>query len=91
MEIWNPVDGSVQTIAALLPQEKINQQPLLAAKMISIENNTEVVFFGGKISNNYISEVWKYTYSNDSWQQLGNLLSPRCQNALIIVPGLKCP
>ena len=91
MELWNPVDGSVETIVAQLPQEKATNQPLNSARMISVEDNTSLVFFGGKIGNNYSSDVWKYHYSNNYWMKLGNLLSPRCEQVVIMTPGLKCP
>ena len=88
MEIWNPVDGSVKTIVAQLPQE-INQ-PLNVATMISVENNTELVILGG-YSAGYLSDVWKYKYLDNSWLKLRNLLSPRCEHVAIIMPELKCP
>ena len=90
MELWNPVDGSVKTIVAQLPQEKATNQPLNVATMISVENNTELVILGGN-SAGYLSDVWKYKYLDNSWAKLRNLLSPRFEHVAIIVPGLKCP
>jgi hypothetical protein len=89
MEIWNPADGSVTTIVPGLPQE--TDQPLNSAGAISVESSRALVVFGGKLGNSYISDIWKYTYSNNFWIKLGNLLSPRCEHVVIIVPGLKCP
>ncbi len=49
--IQNSADVSVKTIVAELPQEVNVIKALISDKMISVENNGELVIFGGLTSD----------------------------------------
>ena len=88
MEVWNPVEGTVEIIVDNLPQQA--QYRYCGAKMISINNNTELVFFGGW-SSNYVTQIWKYKYHSNVWELLGNIQQGREDALVFQVKGLDCP
>ena len=76
MEVWNSFDGSVKTIVNFLPQEIEHSNTLDTNVMTSINENSELVITGGW-ANVFISEIWKYTYASNTWQNIGNLQTAR--------------
>jgi hypothetical protein len=88
MELWNTIDGTLQTIVDSLPQQV--QYRYTGARMISVNKNTELVFFGGW-STNFVTEVWKYKYDSNTWELLGSLQSAREDPLVMQVYGLGCP
>jgi hypothetical protein len=84
MEVWNSFDGTVKTIANELPQEVGRSKSLDLNITISINDNTELVITGGW-SNIFFAEIWKYTYANNSWQQLGNFKTARNHHIAFLV------
>jgi len=88
--VWNPLDRSITAIVDAMPIEIARGRSLTRAKMVSINKNTELVFFGGFLGDFY-TEVWKYKYLNNSWELLGNIQNGRESPLAIPVIGLKCP
>ena len=84
MEVWNTFDGTLIIISDVLPQEIGHTSSLDTSVMVSINDNTELVITGGW-SNYFISEIWKYTYANNSWQMLGNLQTARSSHLAFLV------
>jgi hypothetical protein len=90
IDVWNPVDGTITTIVNEMPMEIGHTYPYHKSKLISVNKNTELVFFGGW-SDNYITEVWKYKYVGNQWELLGNIQTGREAHIVIPVTGMKCP
>ena len=90
IETWNPVDGRIEAIVAEMPMESGCTKAYRRAKIISINKNTELVFFGG-LSDNLITEVWKYKYASSQWEFLGNIQIGRYGHLAVPVIGMKCP
>ena len=39
----------------------------------------------------FLSDVWNYNYSNNSWIKIGNLIAARSEHVALTETGLKCP
>ncbi len=57
--------------------------------MTSINYNTQLLMMGGW-TGNFISDIWKFTFANNSWEFLGNLPTARGQMAGFSVSGFRC-
>jgi len=90
VEVWNMATGSVEIIVDILPSEKQYGWSTYYGTMISITDNTELVFFGGW-PGIMLSEVWKYNYPGDSWKLLGNIQIGRECQLTIPVKRMECP
>jgi len=90
IDVWNPVDQTSVTIVEEMPMEIGHSNPHQRGKMISINGNTELVFLGGW-SDIFITEIWKYKYTKNSWELLGNMQIGRENNLAIQVTGMECP
>ncbi len=90
LEIWNMASGSVEIIVDILPTEKKYGWSTYGAKIISINDNTELVFFGGW-PGIMLTEVWKYNYPRNTWTLVGNIQVGRQHHLAIPVKGMECP
>jgi hypothetical protein len=43
---------------------------------VSFNDYTEMFIFGGIVSSGEMSEIWKFKYSDYSWEKVGNI-APR--------------
>jgi hypothetical protein len=57
--------------------------------MTSINYNSQLMMFGGR-ADTWISDIWKFTLANQSWEFMGNLQAPRYEMAGFLVSGLSC-
>jgi len=73
-----------------MAMEKGHTYSLRRARMISINNNSELVFTGGW-SDEFLTEVWKYKYFSKSWELLGNIQIGRENHLFFPVTGMECP
>jgi len=53
----------------------------VSLKAFSTNNYDEMYFFGGIVTSGQLSDVWKFKYSDNSWQKLGNI-TPRLLNTI---------
>ncbi len=88
--MWNPVNGHIETIVNEVPMEIGKGSSQRRARMLSINDNTELVLFGGSCTN-VMSEIWKYKYQSNSWEFLGNMQALRANHLVVPVTGLECP
>jgi hypothetical protein len=88
VEVWNIETGTVQTIVNQMPREI--SYSIQRGTMISISDNTELVFFGGW-AGSFLSEVWKYNYPKNKWEMVGHIQNGRSQHLTIPVKRLECP
>jgi hypothetical protein len=65
------------------------QSGLNVGIMTSINYNTQLLMLGGW-TGNYISDIWKFTLANSSWESMGKLPSVIGQITGFTVSGLKC-
>jgi hypothetical protein len=90
IDVWNPSDGAIKTIVDVMPIEIGRTSPHQLAEMISTNNFTELVFFGG-FGDAFFTDVWKYKYLSNSWELLGNINVGRKNHLAIPVTGIECP
>ena len=89
MEIWNPLDGNVELVAQLLPTETESSLGLNHAQLLPINGGSEILLYGG-FQGEYQQEIWKYTVVNSTWTKVGVMISPREEQVVLPVNGVKC-
>ena len=77
------------TEVAELQQEIGRSGGLHKMVMTSINYNTQLLMIGGW-ADEPISDIWKFTLTNSSWEFMGDLESPRFEAAGFSVSGLSC-
>ncbi len=90
MDVWNPMDMTVNTIIDEMPMESGRSSPLSRSQIITLNNNTELIIFGGS-SGGEIKEIWKYKTQNNSWELLGQMQTPRSDFQVVLVTRTECP
>ena len=92
LEIWDPADGNVQLLYDLLPPEE-GQEPegLQDSQMFPINGGRQILIYGGSFSGGLIQDrIWRYSFDNDVWEELGKMLNEREEHVVIPVHGLQC-
>ena len=89
MELWNSADGTVETIVDELPQEVGKPNGIAKCRIISVNDNSELVFIGG-YTDNFISDIWKFRMIDLNWQKLGDLSTLNAEHDSLAVSGLSC-
>ena len=86
LETWNPEDGTVTTLAQIPSVIKTR----ISSQLISINNNKELLLFGGysKSSTIYHDDVWKYSVTSNSWTNMKNMSGPK--SSFTILPIQNC-
>ena len=89
MDIWNPIDGTVELVTELLPTETENSLGLNHAQLLPINGGSEIILYGG-FQGEYQQEIWKYTAGNSTWSKIGSMISPREEQVVLPVHGIRC-
>jgi hypothetical protein len=90
MDVWNPEDLTTKTLIAEMPMEIGHSNPHQHSRIITLKDNTELIFFGGWCDTE-IKEVWKYKSQSDSWEVLGQMQIMRSKHLVVPVTGMDCP
>jgi hypothetical protein len=83
------VDGSVTPVVTQLPQEIGRTIGFQRFLMTSINYHSQLLMFGGYVGVP-LSDIWKFTVANSSWEFMGNLAETRYEMTGILVSGLSC-
>jgi hypothetical protein len=89
MDIWNPADGTVELVTLLLPTETDSSLGLNHAQLLPINGGSEFILYGG-FQGEYQQEIWKYAVINSTWSKIGAMLSPREEQVVLPVNGIRC-
>jgi len=68
----------------------LNKQ-ISSGSMVTINNNTEVLFIGGWDGSNLLSEIWRMDGGMDSWTFAGNLATARSNAESLLAPSSILP
>ena len=79
------------TFVSELPQELGKMMGLSDLDIVSINNYSELIFFGGNADAQTITDIWKYKHSDRSWMKVGDLFAVRTDIKALLVPHLECP
>ena len=90
MDVWSPEDLTIKTITNELPMEVGHSNPFQHSQIITKNDNTELIFFGGWCDVN-IKDVWKYQSQSNSWEILGQMQIKRASHLVVPVVGMDCP
>ncbi len=87
LEVWNPEDGTVRTLTPDFPLSSSQGY----VQMISVNGDSELIFYEARINSTDPKGIWKYHQTNNTWSKLGEMLFPRDDFAVLPVDGLSCP
>ena len=91
LEIWNPIDDSVELLSDLLPSEEEVRMGLQDSRMVPINGGTEILIYGGSFGGYQIqNKIWRYSFQNDSWDEFGKMMIEREEHVVLPVVGLQC-
>jgi hypothetical protein len=82
-------DGSMTPIVTQLPQENGRTYGFHKFLMTSINYHSQLMMFGG-YADVPLSDIWKFTLANRSWEFMGNLPATRFEMTGFSVTGLSC-
>ncbi len=86
MQAWNVDEDSVATLTSDFPLAS-NEY----AQLISVNENTELIFYESSASAGSPQGIWKYSSSIGSWASAGAMLFPRGGFSVLPVDGVSCP
>ena len=89
IEVWNPVNGSVQVLNSTFPQaySGIVQTP----KLITVNNGSDLIFYEAFHENVDANKgIWMFHQSNNSGSKIGDMLFPRDDFVAMPVTDLTC-
>jgi len=66
MELWNPQTKEVELLWDEIPPEVGGSMGIEAAKIIPINDGSELIFYGG-YNRSIKDEIWKYNVETNSW------------------------
>ncbi len=90
MEVWNPMDGSVNILSRKIPSEVGKFSGLVSSQVISVNGGKELILYGGFVSGSYKGGIWKYNVEANSWTKVGTMLKRRYEHVVLPVIGIEC-
>ena len=92
LEIWNPIDDSVEFLCDLLPSEEGQKtEGLQDPRMVPINGGSEILIYGGSFGGgSRQNKIWRYSFENDSWDEFGKMRIEREEHVVLPVVGLQC-
>ena len=84
----NPRLMSSNMLWSHLPQE--TSRPISGMSMVSVNQFTEVIMIGGYNGTSFLSDIWKYNLSNNSFKLIGKLHRAKGDTTAFLVHGISC-
>jgi len=69
MDIWNPKTSEIQLLWDEIPPEKEASNNLQDAQMITVNEGSEFLLYGGYLNQTYLDTIWKYSVVNNTWER----------------------
>ena len=89
LEIWNPLQSSVEMINEYLPTESASSLGLNHAQLVPVNGGKEMILYGG-FQNDYQSEIWKFTLDTSEWDKMGELAVAREEHIIFPLDTVAC-
>ena len=67
--MWDPSTGTVKSLLDRNPFE-IGTAFFYDSHVMMINQDTELILYGGRLANAAKNEIWKYNIAGNSWQNL---------------------
>ena len=90
MEVWNPMDGTINILSKKIPSEVGKFSGLVSSQVISVNGGKELILYGGFVSGTYKGGIWRYSVEANSWTKLGAMLKRRYEHVVLPVIGIEC-
>ena len=90
LEAWSPVHGTTSILSEFHPDEEGALFPLRSSQMISINDGSELLMYGG-FNGNGLQSIWKFTLVDNTWAKTGSLPAPKFGHEVLPVWGIECP
>jgi hypothetical protein len=88
MEVWNPIDGSVNILTPDFPLATGAGLP----QMISIKNGRELIFYeAAEKPESERNGIWKYDVATNTWTKIGEMKIARNDFVVLPVDDISCP
>ncbi len=82
---------SFEELSGQLPIETEKQSPLTFCQLVSINNKTELLLYGGQINDKIFDGIYKFSLVTKIWMKVGKMIFPRAAHTVTPVQGLTCP
>jgi hypothetical protein len=86
MEVWNPQDGTVQTVSEDFPSGTG-----YGRQMVAVKGGSELIFYEFDMPAPYAKVIYKYSQLSNTWTQIGEMILARNQFVVLPVDGIVCP
>jgi len=90
MELWNPVDGTIEIAFNKLPHENGSVLGLAYSTVLPIKGGDELLMYGGWKGSHH-KGIWRYTVADNTWVRIGSLVTARGEHVTLEVDGITCP
>ena len=88
-EVWNPQDGTIELIVDEFPP--IISIPNGHARMVSINEESDLLLYGGNYNGTTMNTIWKFSGSTNSWSEFGTMLTSRDDHLVLPIDEISCP
>ena len=88
-EVWNPQDGTIELIVDDFPH--ITSIPNGHARMVSINEESDLLLYGGNYNGTTMNTIWKFSGSTNSWSEFGTMLTIRDDHLVLPIDEISCP
>ena len=83
--------SSVAELSGELPMEKEVNSALTFGQLVSINNKTELLLYGGQINDKIYDAIYKFSPVTKIWMKIAKMIFPRAAHTVTPVQGLSCP
>ena len=83
--------NSWSKISDRLPEEIGKSNGLAFSQLLTVNNGTELLLYGGQIGNQIFDGIYKFYFASKTWLQVGKMKFPRSAHVVIPVHNLSCP
>ncbi len=88
LEVWNPQTDTVTMLTAEFPKRA--RYSGMLPFMISVNGAEELIYYE-EVEDEEGSGIWRYQQRNNSWSQIGKLLTGRRNFVALPVSDIACP
>jgi len=82
---------SLEELDSQLPMEVEFNEALTFGRLVSVNNQTELLLYGGQINNKIFDGIYKFSPVTRLWMKVGKMIFPRAAHTVTPVQGLTCP
>jgi hypothetical protein len=82
---------SLEELDSKLPMEVEFNAALSFGRLVSVNNKTELLLYGGQINDKIFDGIYKFSPVTKLWMKVGKMIFPRAAHTVTPVQGITCP